>query len=142
MSDQAAGDRTLGGPAGASAATAATAAQIRMELRLTARRGENVLVTVIIPAVVLVFFASMNLVPSVAGDPIAFLFPGALTLAVIATGLVNLGIATAYERNYGVLKRLGGSPLTRSGLMTAKVATVLVIEVVADRPAGCDRART
>ena len=108
----------------------ATGAQVAMELRLTARRGENVLVTVIIPAVVLVFFASMNLVPGRAGDPLAFLVPGALALAVIATSLVNLGIATAYERNYGVLKRLGGSPLTRSGLMTAKFATVLVVELL------------
>ena len=115
---------------GAAARSSATRAQVAMELRLTTRRGENVLVTVIIPAVVLVFFASMNLVPSVAGDPLAFLVPGALTLAVIATSLVNLGIATAYERNYGVLKRLGGSPLTRSGLMTAKLSTVLVIELL------------
>ena len=44
--------------------------------------------------------------------------------------VVNLGIATAYERHYGVLKRLGGSPLTRSGLMTAKIATVLIVEVL------------
>ena len=55
--------------------------------------------------------------------------PGALALAVIATSLVNLGIATAYERNYGVLKRLGGSPLTRGGLLAAKMGTVLVVEV-------------
>jgi len=109
---------------------AAASAQVSTELRLTARRGENVLVTVIIPAVVLVFFSSMKLVPATAGDPLAFLVPGALALAIIATSLVNLGIATAYERNYGVLKRLGGSPLTRSGLMTAKIATVLVVEVL------------
>ncbi len=108
----------------------ATGAQVAMELRLTGRRGENVLVTAIIPAVVLVFFASMNVVPVGSGDPLDFLVPGALALAIIATGLVNLGIATAYERHYGVLKRLGGSPLTRSGLMTAKIATVLVVEVL------------
>ena len=53
--------------------------------------------------------------------------PGTLALAVIAAGLVNLGIATAYERSYGVLKRLGGSPLGRTGLMTAKVVAVAVI---------------
>jgi ABC-2 type transport system permease protein len=53
-----------------------------------------------------------------------FLLPGALALAVIATGLVNLGIATAYERSYGVLKRLGGSPLGRTGLVAAKVGAV------------------
>ena len=55
--------------------------------------------------------------------------PGALALAVIATSLVNLGIATAYERNYGVLKRLGGSPLTRGGLLTAKMLAVLAVEI-------------
>lgn len=117
----------MNGPATRSSATLA---QVAMELRLTARRGENVLVTVIIPAVVLVFFASVNLTTGGSGDSLDFLVPGALALAVIATSLVNLGIATAYERNYGVLKRLGGSPLTRSGLMTAKFATVLVIELL------------
>ena len=58
------------------------------------------------------------------------LLPGTLALAVIAAGLVNLGIATAYERAYGVLKRLGGSPLGRTGLIAAKVATILVVEVI------------
>jgi ABC-2 type transport system permease protein len=100
-----------------------------MELRLTARRGENVLVTVIIPVVVLLFFASFSILPSGNGRPVDFLLPGALALAIIATSLVNLGIATAYERNYGVLKRLGGSPLTRSGLLAAKMSAVLVVEV-------------
>ena len=108
----------------------ATLAQVSMELRLTARRSENVLVTAIIPAVVLVFFASVDLFGGIAGDPLAFLVPGALTLAVVATSLVNLGIATGYERHYGVLKRLGGSPLTRTGLLTAKVSTVFVVEVL------------
>ena len=111
-------------------ATGATLAQVAMELRLTARRSENVLVTAIIPAVVLVFFASVDLIGGIAGDPLAFLVPGALTLAVVAASLVNLGIATGYERHYGVLKRLGGSPLTRTGLLTAKVSTVFVVEVL------------
>jgi ABC-2 type transport system permease protein len=101
-----------------------------MELRLTARRGENVLVTIVIPVVVLLFFASVRVLPSGAGRPVDFLLPGTLALAVIATSLVNLGIATAYERAYGVLKRLGGSPLTRGGLLAAKMSAVLVVEVV------------
>jgi ABC-2 type transport system permease protein len=109
--------------------TTATLAHASMELRLTARRGENVLVTIVIPVVVLLFFATAGIVPTGLGDPVDFLLPGALALAVIATSLVNLGIATAYERNYGVLKRLGGSPLTRGGLLTAKMGTVLVVEV-------------
>ena len=109
--------------------TTATLAQAMTELRLTSRRGENVLVTVVIPAVVLLFFASLNVVPTSAGRPVDFLLPGSLALAVIAPSLVNLGIATAYERHYGVLKRLGGSPLTRGGLLAAKILAILVVEI-------------
>ena len=109
---------------------AATIAQTRMELRLTARRGENVLVTIVVPVVVLLFFASVSILPTGGGAPVDFLLPGALALAVIATSLVNLGIATAYERSYGVLKRLGGSPLTRAGLLGAKMSAVLLVEIV------------
>jgi ABC-2 type transport system permease protein len=108
---------------------AATLAQAVTELRLTARRGENILVTAIVPAVVLVFFASAGVLPTPAGRPVDFLLPGSMALAIIAASLVNLGIATAYERHYGVLKRLGGSPLTRGGLLAAKIAAVLVVEL-------------
>jgi ABC-2 type transport system permease protein len=101
-----------------------------MELRLTARRGESVLVTAIVPAVVLIFFAWVDVLPVSFGQPVDFLLPGSLALAVVATSLVSLGIATAYERSYGVLKRLGGSPLTRVNLMTAKIAAVLVVELL------------
>jgi ABC-2 type transport system permease protein len=113
-------------PAPALRATAALAA---MELRLTARRGENILVTLIIPAAVLLFFAGTSIVPF-ATNPVGFLLPGAIALGIVAAGLVNLGIATAYERSYGVLKRLGGSPLPRWGLVGAKLAAVLALEVV------------
>jgi len=101
-----------------------------MELKLTSRRGENVLVTVVIPVAVLLFFATVGIVPGIAGPPVDFLLPGALGLGIIASGLVSLGIATAYERSYGVLKRLGGSPLPRSGLIGAKIASILVLEIV------------
>ena len=108
----------------------ATAALTAMELRLTARRGENVLVTLIIPVAVLLFFAGTSIVPGIDRDPVGFLLPGSIALAIIAAGLVNLGIATAYERAYGVLKRLGGAPLPRWGLVGAKVSAILVLEVV------------
>jgi ABC-2 type transport system permease protein len=107
----------------------AAAALAASELRVTARRGENVLVTMIIPAGVLLFFATTGILRGRVGRPVDFLLPGALALAIIAAGLVNLGIATAYERSYGVLKRLGGSPLPRWGLITAKIGAVLVLEV-------------
>jgi ABC-2 type transport system permease protein len=105
-------------------------AQTQAELTLTARRGENVLITVIVPVLLLVFFASLSIVRVGTTKPIDFLLPGMLALAVIATGMVALGIATAYERYYGVLKRLGASPLPRAGLIAAKALSVLALEVV------------
>jgi ABC-2 type transport system permease protein len=104
--------------------------QTKYELLLTARRGENVFVTLIVPIALLIFFASLNIVPPVNGSAVNFLLPGILALAIIAAGMVNLGIATAYERYYGVLKRLGSSPLSRSGLITAKIISILLLEVV------------
>src|SRR2546429_6704457 len=104
--------------------------QTQFELLLTLRRGENILVTLIVPVVLLIFFTSLNIVPAVNGSAVNFLFPGILALAVMAAGMVNLGIATAYERYYGVLKRLGSSPLSRSGLITAKIISILLLEVV------------
>ena len=114
-------------PAPALRAVGALAA---MELRLTARRGENVLVTLVIPIAVLLFFAGTSIVPGIAGRPVDFLLPGSIALAIVAAGLVNLGIATAYERSYGVLKRLGGAPLPRWGLLGAKAAAILMLELV------------
>jgi ABC-2 type transport system permease protein len=100
------------------------------DLRLTARRGENVLVTIVIPIAVLLFFASSGTIPGIGGRPVDFLVPGSIALAIVASGLVNLGIATAYERSYGVLKRLGGAPIPRWALVVSKVGAVLMLEAV------------
>jgi len=104
----------------------AVLAQTVVEARLTARRGENLLAMIGIPLAVLLFVA---LFVSVRGAYDALL-PGTLAIAIVASGLVNLGIATAYERGYGVLKRLGGSPLERSGLVAAKLTVVVAIGLV------------
>lgn len=109
----------------------ASVALAGMELRLALRRGENLLVMAVIPVAVLLFFGGLGIIPLATGSSaVDFLLPGSMALAIIATSLVNLGIATAYERSYGVLKRLGGSPLPRAGLVAAKIAAVLAIEVV------------
>src|SRR3954454_16172193 len=99
-------------------------AQFRIELTLPLRRGESLLITVVVAVVLLVFFGA------VAANPPDFLVPGLLALAVMSTSMVSLGIATAYERYYGALKRLLGSPLPRISLIAAKTLSVLLIEVV------------
>ena len=104
-------------------------AQSRTEVILTLRRGESVLVTVIIPAALLVFFASARFLPA-SGRTIDFLLPGTLCLAIISTGLVSLGIATAYERHYGVLKLLGATPFPRAALVASKLLAVIAVEAL------------
>jgi ABC-2 type transport system permease protein len=108
----------------------ATLAMTAVELRLALRRGETLVATIVLPIVVLVFFSSIVTIPFGTGRPVDFLLPGSIAFAVIATSLVSLGITTAYDRYYGVLKRLGGSPLSRPELLAAKIVAVLVVEAV------------
>jgi ABC-2 type transport system permease protein len=105
------------------------AAHLRLELALVARNGESLLLTLGIPVLLLVFFANVDVLP-IDGEPIDFLAPGVLALAVLSTSLVNLAIATGFEREYGVLKRLGTTPLGRPRLLAAKILAVLVVELV------------
>lgn len=95
---------------------------------MTLRRGESLLLTIGIPVVLLVFFSSVHVLPA-GRHPITFLAPGIIALAIMSTSLVNLSIATGFERGYGVLKRLGSTPLARPTLLAAKVAAVLVVEL-------------
>ena len=108
----------------------AVAAQTRIEMLLTVRRGESLLVTLVIPLGILVFFSSVDAVNTTYKEPVDFLVPGVLALAVMSSAMVSLGIATGYERRYGVLKRLGSTPLSRAGLLSAKTLNVLALEVL------------
>jgi ABC-2 type transport system permease protein len=103
-------------------------AQTRAELTMALRRGESLLVTIIIPTVLLFLAMWLHIAPGTQSAQIAFLLPGILTAAIMSTSLVSLGIATAYDRYYGSLKRLGSTPLPRWGLIAAKIVTVLAIE--------------
>lgn len=114
----------------AAAPARAIAAMTATELRLVLRRGENLFATIVIPTIVLVLFSSVSILPTGSGRAVDFLLPGSIALGIIATSLVSLGITTAYDRSYGVLKRLGGSPLGRADLVVARVLTVVVVETV------------
>jgi ABC-2 type transport system permease protein len=106
-------------------------AQAVMELRLLLRSGESLLVTLGLPLGVLVFFSLIDVLPTGEEPRVDFLVPGVLAISVTATGLVAVAIQTAFERKYGVLKRLGGTPLSRSAFLVAKglaVAAILAVQ--------------
>ncbi|MFJ8696914.1 ABC transporter permease [Streptomyces roseolilacinus] len=105
-------------------------AQAALETRMLLRNGEQLLLTVVIPSLLLVLFSTVDIVDTGAGEAVDFLAPGVLALAVMSTAFTGQAIATGFERRYGVLKRLGASPLPRWALMAAKTLSVLVTEVL------------
>ncbi|MDT3396068.1 ABC transporter permease [Streptomyces sp. B1866] len=110
-------------------------AQAALETRMLLRNGEQLLLTVLIPSLLLVLFSTVEVVDigdaaGPGGEPVDFLAPGVLALAVLSTAFTGQAIATGFERRYGVLKRLGTSPLPRWALMAAKTCAVLVTEVL------------
>jgi ABC-2 type transport system permease protein len=105
-------------------------AQTLHELRTLLRNGEQLLLTLIIPVALLVLFSSTPLLDVGPGSRVDFLTPGVLALAVLSTAFTGQAIGTGFERRYGVLKRLGATPLPRSGLIAAKSLTVLLVELL------------
>ncbi|MDF5753733.1 ABC transporter permease [Spongiactinospora sp. TRM90649] len=106
------------------------AAQAAAEVRATLRNGEQLLLTLIIPVLVLAGFSVTPVLDLPTARRVDFLAPGVLALAIMSTAFTGQAIATGFERRYGVLKRLGATPLTRGGLMLAKTAGVLAVEIV------------
>jgi ABC-2 type transport system permease protein len=108
------------------------AAQALMETRLLLRNGEQLLLAVVIPVIVL--FAGVRgtraLDITFRHASVDVFTPGVLALAVMSTAFTSLAITTGFERRYGVIKRLGSSPLPRSGLLAGKACSVLLVEVL------------
>lgn len=109
-------------------------AQAAMETKLLLRNGEQLLIAVVVPVMVLVggVTAGTHLSLKLADShPLVDIFtPGVLALAIMSTAFTSLAIATGFERRYGVIKRLGASPLPRSGLLLGKVLALLVVQVL------------
>jgi ABC-2 type transport system permease protein len=107
------------------------AAQAALETRSLLRNGEQLTLTLIIPLLLLTAFSKEPLVSFGGGyTRIDFLTPGVVALAVMSTAFTSQAIATGFERRYGVLKRLGATPLSRTGLIAAKTATVIAVELL------------
>src|SRR3954467_15127505 len=105
-------------------------AQTAHELRTLLRNGEQLLLTLIIPVALLVLFSSAPLLDIGPGRRVDFLAPGILALAVLSTAFTGQAIGTGFERRYGVLKRLGATPLPRWGSRRAKALAVLGVEAL------------
>jgi ABC-2 type transport system permease protein len=116
---------------GAAPASRMILAQAAHEVRLMLRNPEQLLLTIVIPALMMVLFAGESLIATDGpGKRIDFYAPGLFGAAVLSTAFTGLAIATGFERRYGVLKRMGATPLPRWGLIVAKALCVLCVEAI------------
>ena len=105
-------------------------AQLRAELTMLFTNGETLFLTLGIPVVFLLFFSAVHVLPTGTRHPVDFLVPGILALAIMSTAMTALGIGTGFERGYGVLKRLGSTPLGRPRLLAAKITAIIAVELL------------
>ena len=121
---------TVTRPSTAATPRARVLAQSRFEVGTLLRNGEQLLVSLVLPAIVLVAL-KVSSVPSLGtGRRIDLAVPGVLALCIISASFTSQGIATAFDRRYSVLRYLGVTPLGRGGLMAAKVVATLVVELI------------
>ncbi len=133
MSTDASGTRVPGGLApdpGAAPMARIVLSQAAYEVRSTLRNGEQLLLTLAIPLILLVGLSRLP-VDVVGHSPaVDAVAPGVLALAVVSTAFTGQAIAVGFERRYGVLRLLGSTPLGRTGLLLAKTLGVLAVELV------------
>ena len=110
------------------------AAQTAAELKLVLRNGEQVLLSLVIPLALVVLLVTVPFISvegaASGGERADFFVPGILALAVMSAAFTGQAIAVGFERQYGVLKRLGATALPRSVLLAAKTLAVLVVELL------------
>jgi len=118
---------------GAVSSTRIVLAQARAELRLMMSNGEQLLLTIVIPLGLLIGLSTLSWI-DLGTDPgtnrVDVVVPGIIALAVMSTAFTAQAITVGFDRRYGVLKLLGATPLSRTGLLTAKTLAVLVIEAL------------
>jgi ABC-2 type transport system permease protein len=102
--------------------------QLRVELVLYLRDKAVVTFSLFVPVLTVLFFGYLNR-SGQAGEVTygSFLVAGGIGMVVSSAAFENLGVSLAQQRELGVLKRLGGTPLRIGTLMSAKVLTASMI---------------
>jgi ABC-2 type transport system permease protein len=105
-------------------------AQAAFETQTLLRNGEQLLVSLILPALALAALVFTHVGTLGPGRRVDVAVPGVLALAIISTAFTGQAISTGFDRRYGVLRLLGVSPLGRGGLLAGRAAAVLAVEAV------------
>jgi ABC-2 type transport system permease protein len=106
------------------------AAQARFDATAMLRNGEQLLLTLILPLLILIALSRTSLVRVGGQHPVDVAVPGVLALAVMSTSFTGQAIATGFDRRAGLLRLLGTTPLGRGGLLAGRVVAVLAVELL------------
>ena len=108
-------------------------AQAAWDATVLLRNGEQLLLTLVLPVLVLLALSAGALVSldGAAGQQrVDVVAPGVLALAVMSTAFTGQAISTGFDRRAGVLRLLGTTPLGRDGLLAGRVLSVLAVQAV------------
>lgn len=106
-------------------------AHARLELTMLLRNGEQLLLTVVLPLGLLLLLSQTTVIDVGASsqqERIDIVVPGIFALAILSTSFTALAIQTGFERRYGVLRRVGTTPLSRVDVLGGKAVAVLLVE--------------
>lgn len=108
-------------------------AQARFEAKMILRNGEQLLITIILPALFMVGLIKSDAI-SITLDSginrVDTVVPGILALALMSTAFTSQAIATGFDRRNGVLRLLATTPLGKGGLVSAKVIAVFLVQAL------------
>jgi ABC-2 type transport system permease protein len=105
-------------------------AHARVEVSLTLRHGEQILLTLLIPLALLIGLSRLNILPAAdlgSTSKVDWVTPRIFALAVMSSAFTGQAIALGFDRRYGVLKRLSATALPRWLLVAGRVVAALVV---------------
>lgn len=104
--------------------------QSRMETLTVLRNGEQLVITLLLPTLLLLVLSRTELVDLGTDDRVALVAPGILALAVLSTAFTSQAIATGFDRRNGVLRLMATTPLGRGGLLAGKALGIATVQVL------------
>ncbi|KAD3633328.1 ABC transporter permease [Arthrobacter yangruifuii] len=94
------------------------------------RNGEQLILAVVLPLLAMVALVVTPLLDGYGTSRINMATPGIFALCAMSTAFTGQGIATGFDRRYGVLRYLSTTPLGRAGLIAGKVIAVLAVLLI------------
>ena len=105
-------------------------AQARFDALTLLRNGEQLLLTIVLPLLVLGGLSRTSVLDLGSGRPVDVAAPGVLALAVMSAACTGQATSAGFGRRAGLLRLLGVTPLGRSGLIAGRVLAVLAVQAV------------